>query len=91
MENVNTRLNNHVAPSDGISFQDGLNKVSSLVTEVASDTARKLKESGDEVMHQVKEKGGEYAKELENRVKSDPVRSALICAGIGFLLGRFIR
>ena len=37
----------------------------------------------------MQEKSSAYAKKVEGVVKEDPIRSALVCLGVGFLLGRF--
>ena len=70
--------------------QDSVSRVSDVVTDAASqayDTARK---SGEEVVHQLQDRGAEYAKSMESAIKSDPLRSALICAGVGFIVGRLM-
>ncbi len=75
--------------SEARNFQEGFKRVSNAVSDMASHAADTLKESGEEAVHQMQEKSSAYAKQVEGVVKEDPIRSALVCLGVGFLLGRF--
>lgn len=77
--------------SETRNFQEGFQKVSNAVSDMASHAANTLKENSENVVHQVQEKSSAYAKQVEGVVKEDPIRSALVCLGIGFLLGRIYK
>lgn len=70
-------------------FQEGFQKVSNAVSDMASHAAHTIKENSEDAVHQMQEKSSAYVKQVEGVVKEDPFRSALVCVGIGFLLGRY--
>lgn len=74
--------------NQGNTLHEGFQKVSNAVSDMASHAAHSIKENSEDAVNKMTNKGGEYVKQAENVVKEDPIRVALICLGVGFLLGR---
>ena len=72
-------------------FKDGMEKVGRAVSGVAHQTATDVKKTGGQIYDQVYGSGEQRMKKLEKQVKAEPMKAILISAGIGALVGMFLR
>jgi len=80
--------------------RDQLNKQVKEVTEDLQEMGETVKEAAQETLKQVGDKAAEYGEQVQDKVhgiacvceqfvRERPLRSVLMAAGIGWLLGRY--
>ena len=68
---------------------EGLQTAADAVKRLAGDSVDAVRETANEFMDQGRAKAQEVSESLETHVREKPVKSVLVAAGIGFLLGVF--
>ncbi|MCC6954859.1 MAG: hypothetical protein IT290_12150, partial [Deltaproteobacteria bacterium] len=68
METTTHQFNNKAAATSR-NVQDGVSRVTDAVTDAASEAYNTAKKSGEEMVGQLQERGGEYAKSIESSIK----------------------
>lgn len=59
--------------------------------EAARNAASQAREKASEYYSQGREKAAEYGQKVEDMVREQPIKSVLIAAGAGLLLGMLLR
>lgn len=62
-----------------------------ITRDLAQDTVGVLKENAGDYYNQGVEKAKSLEKNLEGRIRDNPIQSLLIAIGLGFLVGMFFR
>jgi len=75
----------------GEKVSKGLQEIGSQVKEMAQEQAGHLRDTASEYYQQGREKAVEWSRGLEKFVREQPVKSLLIAAGVGVLLGAIWR
>ncbi len=72
-------------------LEGDLKELTKIGRSLASDTLGILKQGADEYYHQGLDKAKSIEKNLEGKVRNNPVVSLLIALGLGFLVGLILR
>lgn len=62
-----------------------------ITREIAQDTMGVLKENAGDYYHQGMEKAKTVEKNLEGKIRENPLQALLIAVGLGFLVGMLFR
>jgi ElaB/YqjD/DUF883 family membrane-anchored ribosome-binding protein len=74
---------------DAPSVAQGLQDAGHAVKTMANDSVDALRETAQEFIDQGRDKIREMGENVETHVQEQPVKSVLIAAGVGFLIGLF--
>jgi ElaB/YqjD/DUF883 family membrane-anchored ribosome-binding protein len=74
---------------EGPTIAEGLQTATNAVKRLATDSVDAVRETASEFIDQGRAKAQEVSESMEDRVRDEPVKSVLIAAGIGFVLGMF--
>jgi ElaB/YqjD/DUF883 family membrane-anchored ribosome-binding protein len=66
---------------------EGLQTAANAVKRLAGDSAEAVRETAHEFIDQGRAKAQEVSENMETRVRQQPVKSVLIAAGVGFVVG----
>lgn len=66
-------------------------KLGRITKDMAQETVDHLKENAGEVYKQGMEKAQHWEKGLESKIQQHPLRSVLIAAGVGLVLGALFK
>jgi ElaB/YqjD/DUF883 family membrane-anchored ribosome-binding protein len=68
---------------------EGFQSATKAVKQLTGDGVDAVRETAQDYMDQGRAKAQELTESMEDRVREQPVKSVLIAAGIGFVLGLF--
>jgi ElaB/YqjD/DUF883 family membrane-anchored ribosome-binding protein len=74
---------------EGPTIAEGLQTTTNAVKRLASESVDAVRDTAHEFLEQGKAKVHEIGDNVESRVRDEPVKSVLIAAGIGFIVGLF--
>jgi ElaB/YqjD/DUF883 family membrane-anchored ribosome-binding protein len=74
---------------EGPTIAEGLQTTTNAVKRLASESVDAVRDTANEFLEQGKAKVHEIGDNVESRVRDEPVKSVLIAAGIGFVVGLF--
>jgi ElaB/YqjD/DUF883 family membrane-anchored ribosome-binding protein len=75
------------AEAEGSAVLDGLQNATDAVRQAAADSIDAVRETASEFIEQGRAKAEEVGESVGTNVREQPVKSVLIAAVIGFLLG----
>jgi ElaB/YqjD/DUF883 family membrane-anchored ribosome-binding protein len=75
----------------GTQVRQELNDIGRMARDAATETFEDLRSRGMHTYEDVRNIGMDKARELEEQVRREPLLSIAIAAGVGYLLGRFVR
>ena len=70
-------------------LSEGFQTATKAVKQLTGDGVDAVRETAHEFIDQGRAKAQELTESMEDRVREQPVKSVLIAAGIGFVLGLF--
>jgi ElaB/YqjD/DUF883 family membrane-anchored ribosome-binding protein len=73
----------------GPTIAEGLHTTTDAVKRLASESVEAVRETAHDFLDQGRAKVQEIGGSVETRVRQEPVKSVLIAAGIGFVVGLF--
>lgn len=92
-----SRMNDPMNPQEGSASEQvrqhageavqNVREMGSQVREAAREKLENLRDQASEYYDQGREKAQEWEQNLESYIQDQPVKSLLIAAGVGFLLG----
>jgi ElaB/YqjD/DUF883 family membrane-anchored ribosome-binding protein len=65
--------------------------VRSAAKQMATDSVDMLRQTASDLLYDSQDKAHEARKRIENKLQQSPMRTVLIGAAIGFLIGEFFR
>jgi len=75
------------AVSGGASEPGTVREMGERIRETAEDTLRRVQEAAPEYYEQGREKLSEITAEVEDYIRREPLKAALIAAGVGLCVG----
>lgn len=72
-------------------FRDGFGDVRRAVGDLANQTCADVKEAGEEAFQQLKDVRQTKTKTMEESIRREPLRAMFLSAGVGLILGMYIR
>lgn len=77
-----------MTPTDTIAnSRDKMSEVAGKTKEAAQDTMGQIKESVSDVAQRGKEEAEKLTRSLETVIRDSPIKSVLVAAGVGLLVG----
>jgi ElaB/YqjD/DUF883 family membrane-anchored ribosome-binding protein len=92
MRNSASQARNRVQAAveqEGPTIAEGLQTTTSAVKRLASESVGAVRDTANDFLDQGKAKVHEIGDTLETRVREEPMKSVLIAAGLGFVIGLF--